>query len=287
MTDNQLPANHPAPAHVAGIISFLAAAVLLLFQIELSIIPLGIFLAACFAAPFFPGTGFFLPIITHGNPAQKTVAITFDDGPDPSSTLKLLNLLSTYHGKATFFVSGKNAARYPELMNAILQAGHTVGNHTFHHDPLIMLKGRNELKKEIESTQNILKTYGIRPFVFRPPAGITNPVLGDILAGSGMHCVNFRCRAFDMGNRKIQNLAKKILQSVRPGDIILLHDIIPADKTDTTLSNWLSEIEKILIGLKQKGLSILPLSEIIHKPVMGFVGNRQNDASGNRIENRS
>jgi peptidoglycan/xylan/chitin deacetylase (PgdA/CDA1 family) len=276
-TDNQLPAGHLAPAHIMGIISYLVASILLLFQVELSIIPLGIFLATCFFAPFFPGTGYFLPIITHGKSAQKAVAITFDDGPDPLSTSKLLDLLSKYTVKATFFVSGKNAARYPELMNAIIQAGHTVGNHTFHHDTLIMLKGKNALTKEIESAQNVLKTYGIRPFVFRPPAGITNPVLGGILAAFGMHCVNFRCRAFDTGNRKIQNLAKKILHRVRPGDIILLHDTIPVKKTDNTLSNWLNEIEKILVGLKKKGLSILPLSEIIHKPVMEFAGDKMND----------
>ena len=276
MTDNQLPASHAAPAHFIGIITFLTASALLLFQIELSIIPLGIFLATCFVAPFFPGTSYFLPIITHGEPTQKTVAITFDDGPDPLSTSKLLGLLSKYNVKATFFVSGKNAARYPDLMNAIIQAGHTVGNHTFHHDNFIMLKGKNALKKEIESAQNVLKIYGIRPFVFRPPAGITNPTLGNILVKFGMHCVNFRCRAFDTGNRKIRNLAKKILQRVRPGDIILLHDIIPAKKTDNTLSDWLNEIEKILVGLKKKGLSILPLSEIIHKPVMKFVSNKQN-----------
>ncbi|MBW1898671.1 MAG: polysaccharide deacetylase family protein, partial [Deltaproteobacteria bacterium] len=246
-----------------GITSFLAASVLLLFQIELSIIPLGIFLATCFFAPFFPGIGYFLPIITHGKPTQKAVAITFDDGPDPLSNSKLLGLLSKHNVKATFFVSGKSAAQYPELMNAIIQAGHTVGNHTFHHDNLIMLKGRNALTKEIESAQNVLKIYGIRPFVFRPPAGITNPILGGILVKFGMHCVNFRCRAFDTGNRKIRNLAKKILHRVRPGDIILLHDIIPAGKTDNTLSDWLNEIEKILAGLKKKGLSIFPLSEII------------------------
>jgi len=277
MTEYNLAEGRPAPAHVMGVISILLASVLLLFQIELSIIPLGIFLATCFLAPFFPGISYFLPIITHGGPAQNAVAITFDDGPDPFSTRRLLDLLSKHQVKATFFVSGRRAAQYPELMNAIIQAEHTIGNHTFHHDHLIMLKGKNALTKEIESAQNVLKLYGIRSFVFRPPAGITNPILGGILATFGLHCVNFRCRAFDAGNRKIRNLAKKILHKVRPGDIILLHDMIPAGKTDQTLFDWLNEIEQILIGLKKKELSILPLSEIIHKPVMESIGNKQND----------
>ena len=277
MTDHQLPANRLSPAHLAGIIAFLAAGVLLYFQIELAIVPLGIFVAACFFAPFFPGISFFLPIITHGKPPHKAVAITFDDGPDPLSTSKLLELLSKHNAKATFFVSGQHAVQYPKLMKKIIQDGHTVGNHTFHHDYLIMLKGKNALSKEIESTQNALKTYGIKSFAFRPPAGITNPVLGSLLVEFGMYCVNFRCRAFDAGNRKIRNLAKKILHKVRRGDIILLHDIIPAGRTEPALSNWLSEIEKILVGLKKKGLPILPLSEIIQMPVMEFVGNSKND----------
>jgi peptidoglycan/xylan/chitin deacetylase (PgdA/CDA1 family) len=277
MREHNRSAGHPAPVYIVGVISFLVAGVLLIFQIEFSIIPLGIFLATCFLAPFFPGISYFLPIITHGNPAQKAVAVTFDDGPDPMSTSRLLDLLSKHHVKATFFVSGIRAAQYPKLMNAIIQAEHTVGNHTFHHDYFIMLKGKNALIKEIESAQNVLKRYGIRPFVFRPPAGITNPILGGVLGTFGLHCVNFRCRAFDAGNRKIRNLAKKILHKVRPGDIILLHDTIPAPKADQTLFDWLNEIDNILVGLKKKKLSILPLSEIIHKPVMESIGNQKND----------
>jgi peptidoglycan/xylan/chitin deacetylase (PgdA/CDA1 family) len=186
----------------------------------------------------------------------------------------LLSLLSKHQVKATFFVSGKRAAQYPELMNEIIRSGHTVGNHTFSHDHLIMLKGKNALKKEIGSAQNVLALYGIRTFVFRPPAGITNPILGGVLEAFGLHCINFRCRAFDAGNRRIRNLSKKILHKVLPGDIILLHDTIPTEKTDQTLFNWLNEIEQLLIGLKKKEISVLPLSDIIRIPVMESIENR-------------
>ncbi len=272
-TPTHIAASQIAAVHIIGIIALLSAVFLSYFEIRFSIIPLVCFLSTCLIAPFFPGMSYFLPIITQGESKQKAVALTFDDGPDPISTSKLLTLLSKYNAKATFFVTGNKAAMYPELIREIIQTGHTIGNHTFNHDTLIMLKSTKTLWNEIQSAQDVLKKYGIQPIAFRPPAGITNPKLGSVLAKLGMYCVNFRCRAFDAGNRQIRNLSEKILHKVRPGDIILLHDVIPAKTKDTHLSDWLMEIERILIGIKTKDFVVLPLSKLIHMPVMGFVEN--------------
>jgi peptidoglycan/xylan/chitin deacetylase (PgdA/CDA1 family) len=255
-------------AHVTGFFSISAAMLLSLIEIELAIIPLAFFVLTSFIAPFFTSICYFLPIITRGNRMEKSVSFTFDDGPDPISTPALLALLSKKNIKATFFVTGKNASRYPDLIKEIIRKGHTIGNHTYHHDPLIMLKSSNKLLQEIQSTQDILNTYGIQPVAFRPPAGITNPKLGTILSRLGMYCVNYRCRAFDAGNRRIQNLSKKILNKVRPGDIILLHDIIPVGKKNSFVSEWLPEIEGITSGIQKKGWRIIPLHDLIHRPVM-------------------
>jgi peptidoglycan/xylan/chitin deacetylase (PgdA/CDA1 family) len=194
------------------------------------------------------------------------VAITFDDGPDPVSTPALLELLSKHKIYATFFVTGKEAFEHPQLIKEILAEGHTVGNHSYSHDNLIMFKSSKALIKEIASTQDILRKFEITPLAFRPPVGITNPRLGKVLDKSDMYNVNFNCRAIDGGNRWIRNLSERILRRVRPDAIVALHDVKPRDAT--LFPYWLNEVDLIFSGIREKGLAILPLSELIGRPVM-------------------
>ena len=120
--------------------------------------------------------------------------------------------------------------------------------------------------EDIEAAQKVFNDFGIRPLAYRPPAGITSPRLRSALLKTGMYLVNFSCRPLDGGNRRISNLAKKILDRIRPDDIVLLHDLRPPDKS--LISAWLNEIEILLVGIDAKGLTVLPLSELIGKPVM-------------------
>ena len=81
-----------------------------------------------------------------------------------------------------------------------------------------------------------------------------------------MYLVNFSCRSLDGGNRRLSNIAKRILERIRPDDIVLLHDSRPPE--ESLIPVWLNEIENLLIGIETKGLMVLPLSELIGKPVM-------------------
>jgi len=260
-------------AERVGIGSFLIALFLLFIDVRLTLIPLSGFILLCLVAPFFPRFGFFLPIISRGTSGKNAIALTFDDGPDSLSTPLLLRLLSKYRVKATFFVNGKKAARHPELIEAILLQGHLIGNHSYSHDTLIFLKSFPVIVKEIEHTENVLRNFGVRPIAFRPPAGITSPRFRQALLKSDVYIINFSCRAFDGGNRWIENISRNILKRIRPDDIVLLHDI--RQKNERLTLHWLNEIELILMGLKNKGLSVLPLSEIIGRPVMIPIINRQ------------
>lgn len=255
-------------AQQVGIIVLPAALFLSIWDIEWAIVLLAVYVFICLTAPFFPGIGFFLPILTHGDPRKNTVALTFDDGPDPRSTPALLSLLSRKNTPATFFVTGKRAAEHPDLIRALIQNGHTIGNHTYHHDTLIMLKSEKKLSEEIQRTQEVLSVFGIQPVAFRPPVGITNPKLGKVLSRLGMICVNYRCRALDIGNRRIENLSRKILRTVRSGDIILLHDVVPPRAAPGFVSDWLIQIEMIIDGIRKKGLAVIPLADLIQQPVM-------------------
>lgn len=253
-------------AERVGLVSFLIAILLLFFDVCLAVIPLAGFLLLCIVAPFFPRFGFFLPIISRGTSGKKAVALTFDDGPDPLSTPQLLQLLLKHRVKATFFVTGKKAAEHPELIKEILLLGHSIGNHSYTHNNLVMFRSCKSIVKEIESAQNVLNDFDVMSLAFRPPVGITGPRLRPALLKSGMYIVNFSCRAFDGGNRWIKGLSKKILKRIRSDDIILLHDVRP--HKPSLFDYWLNEIELIIAGIKDKGLVVLPLAEIIGRPVM-------------------
>ena len=270
------------PAFVSGLISYLCAVVFLFFNVQWAAVTLSLFVLACLVAPFFPACGFFLPVISRGRTGKNAVALTFDDGPDPVSTPHLLRLLAKHRVPATFFVTGKNASRHPGLIHEIISAGHLIGNHTYRHDNFIMLKNSRLLKKEIESTRQILSKFGIVSRVFRPPAGITNPRLGKILQEAGMVCVNFSRRAYDAGNRRVFKLSQRILKKVRANDIILLHDVPPKD--ERLFLYWLNEVELIISGIIEKRLEILPLYEIIGEPVMLNSESRCAICNPNRIK---
>jgi peptidoglycan/xylan/chitin deacetylase (PgdA/CDA1 family) len=255
-----------SPAHGAGLAAFLLSGGLLFFWIEMAALPLGVFVFFCMRAPFCPRAGFFLPVISRGRVAGKAVALTFDDGPDPDVLFLLLDLLQRYEAPATFFVVGMKAERHPELVREILLRGHAIGNHSYRHDPLLMLRSSARLTEEIARNQQLLANFGIRPLAFRPPVGITNPRLPIVLRELRLDCITFSCRACDFGNRRIAGLAKSILKKIHPGAILLLHDVSPPGKG--MIQVWLQQVERIILGLKSQGYKMVPLSELIGRPVM-------------------
>lgn len=253
------------PAHRAGVAALVLAAGLLFVRVELVVVPLGLYLILCLVAPFLPGAGFFLPVISRGRGDRREAALTFDDGPDPAVTPQLLDLLDRHRVPATFFVIGEKALAHPQLVTEILRRGHAVGNHSYRHDPLLMLRSRAALTAEIVRTQEVLAPFGIRPVAFRPPVGITNPRLAGVLADLGLKCVTFSCRAGDFGNRRIGRLARTILRKVRPGSIVLLHDVKPPYRRS---DEWLAEVEAIIGGLLARGYALITVEDLSGHPVM-------------------
>ncbi len=255
-----------SPAHRTGAASLLLAVGAGAVEPWWAIVPLALFLLLCGVLPFFPRSSFFLPVISSGDPGKNAVSLTFDDGPDPLVTPRLLEILAAAGVPAAFFVTGERAARHPELIRTIIEAGHEVGNHSWHHDPLLMLRPVSVLRREVEETQRILAEAGIHPRVFRPPVGITNPRLPAVLRGSGMICVTFSRRGADWGNRRVPGLARRLLRRVRPGDILLLHDVSPPEPGGA--DQWLAEVAELLRGLRERSLGIALLSDLIGQSVM-------------------
>jgi peptidoglycan-N-acetylglucosamine deacetylase len=255
-----------APAHLVGLAALQTAFGLAFFDTRFAIIPLAAFLVLCFAAPFIQRLRFYLPIVRRGSRDRPVVAITFDDGPDPNTTLLLLDLLSRHATKATFFLVGQKVSHYPELARQILVRGHEIGNHSYTHEWFLMLRGPKGLRDEIVRCQEALRPFGINPLAFRPPVGITNPYLFGVLIRLGMYCAGFSRRGPEFGNRHLTDLAKRILRRVRAGDVILLHDCSPP--SGVPVKHWLEEIDQLLVGIGQRGLKAAPLSEVIRRPVM-------------------
>jgi peptidoglycan-N-acetylglucosamine deacetylase len=255
-----------SPAKITGIILLVAAGAVFFINSLLAVAIALFYILLCVVASFFPQSNFFLNVTSRGNTGQNLVALTFDDGPAQPTTRQIMDLLDKYSVKATFFVSGVNALSYPEIIREIIARGHTIGNHSFNHNPLVMLGSYNHLYQEIFRAQEVLRKMGIYTLAFRPPVGIINPKLAPILDKLGMFCVTFSCRAFDAGNRRVKNLGSGILRKVKAGDIILLHDVPPRRKEDSVI--LLTEIETILEGLIVKNLKIVPLATLIDREVM-------------------
>jgi len=201
-----------SPAQITGIVFLSVAAAAFFINSWLAIVIALFYILLCVVASFCYRSSFYLPVISRGNTGKNMVALTFDDGPDEPTTRQILALLDKYAVKATFFVSGVNALKYPEIIKEIINRGHTIGNHSFHHNPFLMLGSYNYLYQEVLRAQEVLKKMGVNVLAFRPPVGIISPKLPQVLNKLGLFCVTFSCRAGDAGNRNIKNLSSRILK---------------------------------------------------------------------------
>jgi peptidoglycan/xylan/chitin deacetylase (PgdA/CDA1 family) len=229
-------------------------------------LPLFAYFGLTMVACFFPGWSYFMPVVCHGPRDRRVVALSFDDGPNPETTPRLLDLLARHGVKAAFFVVGNSVKAHPQLLRRIKDEGHEIGNHSMSHAPFLMVTTAHRLAREIAACQATLMDHGVRPLVFRPPVGITNSVLPQVLAQLDLGCVCFSCRPLDFGNRWVEGIARKILGSVQGGDIVLLHDTAP--HKSTTVEAWLSQVEKVILGLRERSFEVVKLSELIGRPLM-------------------
>jgi len=157
--------------------------------------------------------------------ARNEIALTIDDGPDPDVTPQVLALLDRYRVKATFFCIGVKAARYPELCREIVKRGHAVENHSQHHRHHFSLLGIAGYSREILAAQTTLTNItGEAPQFFRAPAGLRNPLLDPVLQRLQLRLASWSVRGFDTRVRDAARVKARLLQGLRPGAILLLHD---------------------------------------------------------------
>lgn len=159
--------------------------------------------------------------ITHVATKEPVAALTFDDGPDPDSTPRLLDILAKHNAHATFFMIGKAAERYPKLVQQVAQAGHAIGNHSWDHPSFRAINGRQR-RQQIRSCAKAIAPYGQR--LFRPPYG-DQSVVSRLDAFLLRHkVVTWSMHAFDWEKHDSKWMVEKLESSLKPGSIILLHD---------------------------------------------------------------
>jgi peptidoglycan-N-acetylglucosamine deacetylase len=175
---------------------------------------------------FVPSLQGFGPVLTRFCATAKTAWLTIDDGPDPNTTPQILALLEKHGARATFFLIGAKAAKYPELTRMIRHAGHTIGNHTQTHPKFSFWRlGPRALAREIDEFEVTISSIGLAaPIWFRAPAGFKNPFLHPILAARGLQLVAWSARAFDTRLDDSSRIVERIKRSIATGAIILFHE---------------------------------------------------------------
>jgi peptidoglycan-N-acetylglucosamine deacetylase len=187
--------------------------------------------------------------------SAPTVCLTFDDGPHPRTCTAILDVLRQEHVRATFFVVGTRSRQHPELLRRMLREGHEIGNHTWDHRRLTTLEPEL-VRWELRSLHDlIVHSTGIWPTLCRPPGGTYDARVLEICRDEGYRICLWSVNAGDWITGKTSDeIAERVIDRVRPGAIVLLHDEKPA--TPEALP-W------IIHALRERGYQFLTASEMV------------------------
>ena len=188
---------------------------------------------------------------------KKQIALTFDDGPHPSLTPKILAILAKYGVPATFFMVGQNVLNYPTAAKQVIDAGHEVGNHTFTHPHLANLN-EHAIMEEIGKCEDALEELSeYRPHLLRTPQGALTENLEKCLSDDDYILVLWSLDTRDWDNKSTAYIVQTVLGNVKSGDIILMHDYIGYN------SKTPEALERIIPALLAQGYEFVTVSELL------------------------
>ncbi|MBK5720100.1 polysaccharide deacetylase family protein [Dysgonomonas sp. Marseille-P4677] len=175
-------------------------------------------------------SGIYLKALCRNQLKGKTIAITFDDGPDRVQTPKVLDILKEYNITACFFCIGSKIENNEDILLRIKEEGHLIGNHTFNHFFSFPLCSYRQMEKELRDCERkIEEVIGEKTILFRPPFGITNPTIAKVIRAMGYITIGWNIRSLDTC-RKEKTILKRIKRGLKPGSVILLHDPLPSSE---------------------------------------------------------
>jgi peptidoglycan/xylan/chitin deacetylase (PgdA/CDA1 family) len=218
---------------------------------------------AVLAAGMRPRSALLGPNLRRLAGTRPEVALTFDDGPDPEVTPRILDLLDAARARASFFVIGRRAARHPALLREMLRRGHSVENHTERHPIGFAAWGPWRQRAEIAAAQaTIAGICGRAPRFFRPPAGLRNPLLDPALAAEGLVLASWTRRGYDTVTGREEIVLRRMTGRLAARDILMLHDAGSRPGPDGR-PVVLSVLPRLLGALGAAGLRSVSLDEAV------------------------
>lgn len=219
-------------------------------------------------ADFFGGIRrkFYGPV-THVRTDSNLVALTFDDGPHPEFTAELLRILKLFDAKATFFMVGRIAAQYPEIVKMVADQGHAIGNHSLTHVKFPGLASK-ERRAEIEQCARILHPYSAK--LFRPPFGEENLSCHRDARRLGYQVITWNLSADDWRGHSSDSIAERLLSLLKAGSIVLMHDNLATDPA-ADRKQTLAAVENMLVAARGKfAFCTVPSLLAMGRPMTSF-----------------
>jgi len=211
-----------------------------------------------------PRSRFYGKVLSNGDRNHSRIALTFDDGPNEPYTSQVLNMLGQYKIKATFFVIGQNARRYPEVCRRIVAAGNVIANHSYHHHKSLCLRRGKAAARDIElAHQTIYECTGFEPKLFRPPYGFRTPWLMRTVRHLGYTVVTWDNMTGDWkANKSGEEIGQTVVQRAKPGSVIVLHDGRDS-RPSYDRSQMLQALPFIIETLKERGFNFVTIPELL------------------------
>ena len=195
-----------------------------------------------------------------GPSASDVVALTFDDGPDPQWTPRVLDVLAARGARATFFLIGRRAAAAPDIVRAIADAGHEIANHTWSHSSLWLCSPRRT-ELEIARGHGVLaELTGVAPRHFRPPWGMVNAAMWRALKKTGEHCVFWTLQPEGLRARSPEAQTAYVVNRAGPGAIVDLHD---AEGVAGAPGRLIAALPAMLDGLRDAGYRLTTVADLL------------------------
>jgi peptidoglycan-N-acetylglucosamine deacetylase len=211
---------------------------------------------------YYPNSWLFGQVTGRGPRAGKTAYLTFDDGPNPSATDRILETLTTQAVPAAFFMVGAHVQRHPSIARRVVQGGYEVGNHTQHHLKL-HVRGPRRIRSEIEEAHGIITTLaGATPRAFRAPHGYRNPFVASATRRLGYRVFGWTFGVWDSARPGAEEIRRRVRKHLSPGAIILLHDGDGYDP-DGDRTQTASALPGIIQDARDAGYTLRPLSDLL------------------------
>lgn len=197
--------------------------------------------------------GMYVDVVVRGPDDARGVALTFDDGPHPEHTARVLDLLRDAGVRATFFVVGEKAERHPDVVRRMVREGHAVGTHSYSHDRFLSSRSPKRIERDLVRSLDVLEGLtGKRPTLFRPPVGHSTPRLASVVRKLGLDVVGWTERGLDgLRTARSDRVAARLTGALEDGAILLLHD---AAERDDFVPASLDALPLVLANMRERGL---------------------------------